>query len=274
MFGFKQRRRERLRKLPFPPGWLKIVKNNVPYFRLLPEEDRRELLGHVRVFLAEKRFEGCGGLRVTDEIRVTVAAQACLLLLHRKTGYYPLLQSILIYPHPYRARRVERNRDGLIREGDEIRGGESWRQGALVLAWDEVRRSAASVRDGHNVVLHEFAHQLDQEDGAADGAPRLPSRAMYAAWARVLGKEYDRLLDDLEGHRRTIIDRYGSTSPAEFFAVVTECFFGKPRALRRTHFRLYEQLRKFYRQDPAALVEGGGKNNQPPGRGDQVEGGG
>jgi Mlc titration factor MtfA (ptsG expression regulator) len=125
--------------------------------------------------------------------------------------------------------------------------------GTLVLSWEDVKRSAADIHDGHNVVLHEFAHQLDAEDGATDGAPRLPKRSMYVAWARVLSQEYEQLLRDLEHHRRDCIDAYGATNPAEFFAVVTECFFEKPAQMKKKHPELYEQLKLFYRQDPGLL---------------------
>ncbi len=255
MFGLKEKRREKLRNQPFPAEWLEIIHKNVPYFRRLPPEDREELQGHIQVFLHEKNFEGCGGLDLTDEIRVTVAAQASILLLHRKADYYPRLKSVLIYPHAYVARGVRRNQDGMLFVQDEARAGESWGLGTLVLSWEDVKKSAADVHDGHNVVLHEFAHQLDAEDGASDGAPHLPKRSMYVAWARVLGHEYEQLLSDLEHHRRNCIDSYGATNPAEFFAVVTECFFDKPVQLRKKHPELYEQLKLFYRQDPVVLEE-------------------
>jgi len=254
MFGWKEKHRERLRQEPFPPEWLEIVRRNVPYFGRLSEADRAELLGHVQVLLHEKNFEGCGGLEMTDEVRVTVAAQACILLLHRKTDYYPHLKSILVYPHAYVARGVTRSQNGVLFVQDEARAGESWGQGTLVLSWEDVKRTAADIHDGHNVVLHEFAHQLDEEDGAADGAPRLPKRSLYVAWARVLGQEYEHLLRDIEHHRRNVIDAYGATNPAEFFAVVTECFFDKPVQLKKKHPELYEQLRTFYDQDPEALA--------------------
>lgn len=266
MFWLKSRRRRRIRRRPFPPGWLDIVERNVPYYHSLSPPDRSELLGDILVFLDEKRFEGCGGLQLDDEIRVTIAAQACVLLLHRRNDDYPHLQSILVYPHAYVAKGKRSGTDGIVCEGDELRGGESWRSGAVVLAWDHVRKKAADVHDGHNVVLHEFAHQLDQESGAADGAPLLPRRSMYVAWARVLGHEYRRLLEDIERHRPTVIDKYGGTNPAEFFAVVTECFFDDPVRLRRKHPQLYEELRLFYRQDPATSVGGGGKEAASPGQ--------
>lgn len=229
------------------------MEKNVPMVARLPLDDRLELVGHVQVFLAEKRFEGCGGLTITDEVRVTIAAQACVLLLHRETDYYPNLVSILVYPTTYLVREGRRTPEGLVAEGTEARLGESWARDVVVLAWDHVLSGAADIHDGHNVVLHEFAHQLDQENSAGSGAPTLPRRSMYVAWARVLGHDFDRLVRDVEHHHRTLIDRYGATNPGEFFAVVTETFFEKPRQLRTRHPELYDLFKTFYRQDPAEL---------------------
>jgi len=261
MFGLKAMRRKRLREKPLPREWVEIIRRNLPYYRQLPEGDRQELHGHIQVLLAEKHFEGCGGLELTDEIRVTVAAHACILLLHRRANYYPKLTSILVYPQAYVARKVEKDPNGLVSELDETRSGESWDRGMLVLSWEDVRRQAADPRSGHNVVLHEFAHQLDQEDGKVDGAPGLPGKSRSQTWAQVLRREYERLIRAVEQNRRGVIDAYGAESPAEFFAVVTECFFTKPGPLRDRHPELYEQFRLFYRQDPAEL----GPGEEPPG---------
>ena len=209
------------------------------------------------MFLAEKKFEGCGGLEITDEIRVTIAAQACLLLLHREPHYYPRLVSILVYPHPYVAQARERLPGGIVSEGPSGRLGESWVEDVVVLAWDAVRAGASDANDGHNVVLHEFAHQLDQEDGTSNGAPILEHRSSYVAWARILGAEFAALCEAAEQGRPTDIDPYGATDPAEFFAVVTEAFFERPAALRGRHPQLYAQLRDFYRQDPLSFAAPG-----------------
>jgi len=251
MFWLKRQRRRRLKRIPFSTAWREIIERNVSYWHVLSEEDRLELEGHILVFLAEKDFEGCNGLEVTDEIRVTIAAQACLLLLHRDTDYYPTLRSILVYPGAYLARVTEPVGHGVVREGVSVRLGESWRQGSVILSWDDVLRGAADIHDGQNVVLHEFAHQLDQEEGSADGAPVLPKRSLYVAWARVLGAEYTRLLKDAGRGHKTVLNKYGAVNPAEFFAVATECFFEKAHQLKRKHPELYEELRLFYRQDPA-----------------------
>src|SRR5437588_6942177 len=254
MFRFlKQRRRQRLRAQPFPPAWRSIITGNLPNFRRLAPEDQAELLGHVQVFLAEKHFEGCSGLELTDEIRVTIAAQACLLLLHRATDYYPELTSILVYPSGYTSYEA-RHLDGNIwDEGGEPRLGQTARWlGSLVLAWDDAKRGAAHPSDGRNLVLHEFAHQLDYEDFKTDGAPALATRAEYLAWARVMSKEFAALRAAEEIGTPTVIDAYGATNPAEFFAVVTEAFFERPRALRAKHPELYAELARFFRQDPVS----------------------
>lgn len=256
MFGlFRNRRRKRLRSQPFPSDWLTILQKHTSIYNRLPQADQWELQGHMQVFLAEKQFEGCGGLDLTDEIKVTIAAQACLLLLHRETDYYPRLITILVYPHAYVAKSVQPIGGGVVLEGETARLGEAWKDG-MVLSWDDVRRGASDLHDGHNVVLHEFAHQLDQQDGTADGAPILEHRSHYVTWARVLSDEYEQLRRDTEQGRTDVLDEYGATNPAEFFAVATECFFEKAIQLRRKHPQLYEELKAYYRQDPADLVPG------------------
>lgn len=251
-FLFPRRRRARLRLQPLTARQRAIVRRNVPYYSALSAADQRELEGHMQVFLAEKRFQGCGGLRMSRTIRLTIAAQACVLLLHRESGCYPMLRSILVYPSTYVERRVRERLGNLVIERDHARLGESSIWGTVVLAWDAVRRGALDVADGKNVVFHEFAHQLDAEDGEMNGAPVLRTRSAYAAWARVLGAEYDELRQRLAAHLPSDIDPYGATKPAEFFAVVTEAFFETGAKLRRSHPELYEVLRDFYRQDPAA----------------------
>jgi Mlc titration factor MtfA (ptsG expression regulator) len=252
VFGlFNERRRDRLRAEPFPSAWRAILEHNLGFFRRLSEEDRDELLGHIQVFLAEKHFEGCGGLELTAEIRVTIAAQACLLLLHRKTDYYPELTSILVYPTGYTADEERYIGGGVWEEGPEDRLGHTGSHlRALVLAWDAASRGAADPSDGENVVLHEFAHQLDFENRNADGTPALDTHAEYLAWARVMGAEFNELRRAEAVGAPTLLDGYGATNPTEFFAVATEAFFERPRALRSRHPELYRELQKFYKQDP------------------------
>lgn len=253
MFGFRRRRRARLRTQPLPETWWNIIDERVPYVQRLPRADRDELGGIIQVLLHEKRFEGCGGLEITDEIRVTIAAQAAVLLLHRDTDYYPGLKTILVYPDAYVAHTEEVQPDGTVIEGPQARLGESWLRGSVVLSWSDVVRGAHSPSDGHNVVFHEFAHQLDGETGSVEGAPALGAGGCYTQWAQVLSMEYNQLVVDVHrGHHR-LIDPYGATSPAEFFAVITETFFEQSRALQHQHPQLYDELTRFYQQDPAAL---------------------
>ncbi|WP_169977225.1 M90 family metallopeptidase [Tautonia rosea] len=257
MFGIfetKRQRRNRIRSQPFPDHWGEILSREVPLYQRLSKEDRQELQGLIQIFLAEKHFEGCGGLTLTDAIRVTIAAQACVLLLHRETDLYPRLITILVYPSAYVARAREPIGGGLVLEGEVARLGEAWKDGVVVLAWDDVRSGALDIHDGHNVVLHEFAHQLDQENGPADGAPILEHRSRYISWARVLGDEYEQLRKDAASGRLSVLDQYGATNPAEFFAVATECYFEKSEELRRTHPELFEELKAYYRFDPTQMT--------------------
>jgi len=257
MFGFlKKRRRDRIQSRPFPSEWRDLLVRRYPLYSRLPPADRQELEGHIRVFLAEKRFEGCGGQEITDEVRVLIAAQACLLLLHRDTDCYPLLHSILVYPSSYVAKTWHREKDGTITEENQARGGESWPHGTVVLAWDGAFAGAVELNKGRNLVLHEFAHQLDEEDGVADGAPLLSGsnlwqvRHRYQTWAKVLSEEFQQLRRAAEDGQETVLDTYGAKNPAEFFAVATETFFEKPGRLQERHPALYAQLKEFYRQDP------------------------
>ena len=248
---FKSRRRARLRTKPVPAEWRAILERNLPIFSRLSPADQAELLGHTQVFLAEKHFEGCGGLDLTEEMRVTIAGQACLLLLHRETDYYPELISVLVYPSGYTAHEERYIGGGIWEEGGEDRLGHTGKRlAALVLAWDAVRHGASEPTDGENLVLHEFAHQLDFENQNSNGTPVLETRGDYRAWARVMSAEFNALRNASDAGLPTLLDQYGATNPAEFFAVITEAFFERPRALRKKHSALFAQLERFYRQDP------------------------
>lgn len=259
MFSWLKRfRRRPLVSGVFPDAWKEILRQRFPLYRRLCEADQRELESLVQRFLNEKRFEGCGGLVLTDEIRVTIAAQACLLLLHRSSDGYDALKSVLVYPSTY----FTPSEGDAEAEKQSARLGESWQDGPVVLAWDSVCRGAANPFDGRNVVLHEFAHQLDQADGRADGAPILgkgkPSRerrAAYTSWARVLSAKYEQLQQKTRKRRKTVLNKYGATNPAEFFAVATESFFEKPKQLLQKHPKLYAELKDFYQQDPVGWPE-------------------
>ena len=248
----RSRRRLRVLARPCPPEWVEIVERNFPLYHRLPEPDRRRLLDHVRVFLAEKNFEGCGGLEITDEIRVTVAAQACLLLLGQEPHYYPRLRSILVYPAAMLPRYVRTGvRDGIEEQPVPILG-QSWSHGTVVLSWRSTLEGAQVHDDGRNLVLHELAHQLDQEDGHGDGTPFLPAYDGFLAWTQVMADHHAAHAEAVARGARTLLDPYGAEHPAEFFAVATEYFFEQPRRLRRRHPALYEVLRGYYGQHPAA----------------------
>jgi len=262
MLWLKRRRRRRLAEKNFPAEWLRILEHNIGYYRLLPEEDRQELQRHILVFIAEKLFEGCSGLEITDEIKVTIAAQACILLLHRKTDYYPSLRSVLVYPQAYLARQATYLGGGVTVEGLHVRLGESWRRGSVVLSWDDVQKGASDIHDGQNVVFHEFAHQLDSSGGKGDGSAVLQSRSRYIAWARVLRRDYERLRGKAIRNLPTLLNKYGAGNPAEFFAVATECFFERPIELREQHAELYAKLKEFYHQDPADVFQNSRNNTR------------
>ncbi|HEX5131117.1 MAG TPA: M90 family metallopeptidase [Candidatus Krumholzibacteria bacterium] len=267
MFSFlRKRRRARLRGLPVPDGWERILAENAPACRRLPDELRAQLFGHVQVFLAEKKFEGCNGFEVTDAVRVTIAAQACLLLLNRETDYFPELVTILVYPSVFYADLSEPGADGfVVNEYQEDRSGESWDVGVVILSWEDIADYTSTGRAGYNVVLHEFAHQLDMENGAMDGMPRLDGRARRDAWALAFGDAYERFERLASSGRRTLVDAYGAGDPAEFFAVVTESFFERPLALAREYPALYAQLAQYYCVDPAAWDPAAREGAEPAG---------
>jgi len=247
----QRKRRIRIRELPPPEGLEQVLSQNVGLYSLLPGDLQAELHGHVNVFLREKRFRGVGGQKITPEVRFTVAGIASMLLLSREPSYFPGFSSILIYPDTYETAQVEYD-SGVEVHKRSRRAGESWHRGPVVLSWGDVLRGASNAGDGYNVVLHEFAHKLDEENSGTNGLPILHDIDHYKDWAQVLAREY-RSLEDRVSHRKNkVIDEYGLTSPAEFFAVATESFFEKAPAMRRKLPDLYEQLKKFYGVDPAA----------------------
>jgi Mlc titration factor MtfA (ptsG expression regulator)/Zn-finger nucleic acid-binding protein len=276
----KKRRRRRLLAASFPTDWLAHLQGNVAHYGLLGETERAKLRDDLRVLIAEKTWEGCGGLAVTDEMKVTIAAQACLLLLGVEHDYFSRVQSILVYPAGYRSPEGNVGPGGVVHEGGG-RLGEAWYRGPVVLGWEAVRVGGQDHRDGRNVVLHEFAHQLDFLDGWIDGTPPLKSRAQSQKWHEVMTAEYARLVEESERGKPKVLDAYGATDPAEFFAVATECFFEKPVQLLRRHPALYEVLRDYYGQDvagrftraaqaPPSPAPGGAE--QRPGRRERREG--
>lgn len=239
---------------PFPAEWSGILGKNVPLYRHLPEELRLKLHKRIGRFVESVRFEGCGGLELTQEMILTIAAQACLLVIHRDGEPFPDLKAVYLYPSTFHS--VQRSVDamGVVTEGVVHRLGESWRTGTIVLAWDAVEKGARDIRDGANVTFHEFAHELDHEDGSTDGAPGLPGKAAYRSWARVFTENYKDFLERVEDGKKTVIDEYGATNPPEFFAVATEAFFEKPRQLAAKRPDLYQELADYYGLDPREWI--------------------
>jgi Mlc titration factor MtfA (ptsG expression regulator) len=247
---FVKLRRDRLMSRPFPAHWLGIIESNLRIYPYLSALQRRQLQGCIQVLLAEKQFIGCLGLRVTEEMKIAIVAIASLLLLNQRGEYFPNLRSILVYPGAYVVTETVMDESNVVEERRVARLGESWTRDQLILAWEQVQQDTRNWNDGFNVVLHEFAHQLDQEDGRAEGVPVLPRELDYAMWAKVMSSEYLQLREDIQRGAKTVMDSYGATNPAEFFAVATETFFEKPRQLIQKHRNLYELLQRYYQVDP------------------------
>ena len=240
--------------MPFPEAWNEILHRNMGGWDLLTEPERAHLRQLTQVFVAEKHWEGLGGLEMNDEVKVTIAAQACLLVLELPHDLYQQVESILVYPSTVVAPGRKPSMFGVSTEladhGMPVLG-QAFKRGPLILSWDAVKRGGRNAHDGHNVVFHEFAHKLDMMSGDADGVPPLHDRDTYRHWIEVFQREWDELHAEQDAGRKTFLDAYAGTNPAEFFAVVTEQFFEQGRTMRRKHPELYEVLRGFYRQDPA-----------------------
>ncbi|MEX2495388.1 MAG: M90 family metallopeptidase [Woeseia sp.] len=247
----RRARRARQYTKPFPRAHEELLQRNVPLYRLMPRPLQAELRGRINVFLSEKSFVGCGGLLMTDEIRITVAAYACMLILNRSSDYFPGFSSILVYPGAYLVDEVVYDGEVEI-QGQDARVGESWHRGPVVLSWEDVQDTLSELHDGTNVVLHEFAHKLDEENGDIDGVPQLADSAHYREWAQVLTQAFEAAGTGEAGGDPHVLDVYAFTAPEEFFAVATEGFFGNPALMKKQLPELYQQLQRFYCVDPAS----------------------
>lgn len=247
---WQKRTRRKIWQQAFPAQWRDILKKRMPYFRVMPADLQLQLKKHIQIFIAEKEFVGCDGLQVTEEMKVTIAAQACLLLLNRCDYYYPKLRQILIYPTAFIVRGNQIDAAGVVSDEARVLSGESWGQGRVILSWLDTVDGAANPGDGRNVVIHEFAHQLDQEKGVATGAPILARSSDYQQWSEVMSAEFSHLQQQAALHQESLLNAYGATNPAEFFAVATEVFFEQPAQMAAQHRALYQQLSLFYRLDP------------------------
>ena len=249
----RQQLNKKLKTSEFNPQWVLILNKNMALYNKLPDPLRLKLHGLINVFLHEKIFSGYNGLQINDEIKLTIAAQACLLMLNRDEDLYPSLYNIYVYPDTFKS--MQTTSDGVVHSIEElVRIGESWQRGHVVLSWRHSKQGGMSKDDGQNVIYHEFAHQLDHEDGAIDGTPVLDSGEDYAAWAQVFSEEYHRHRDKIRANKRTLIDSYGAVSEGEFFAVVTELFFEKPQLFEKEHPELYKELENFYHLNPAEWI--------------------
>lgn len=238
----KNRRRTKLYICEFPNRWIEILEANFYLYKKLPKDLRRQLHGHIHIFLNEKNFVGYNGIIIDETIKLTIAAQACLLLLNRKTNYYPHLTNILVYPNAF----THSDHEGHQHIG---RLGESWLRGPIVLSWQHSLTGGKNDNDGNNVVMHEFAHQLDQENSGSDGLPILQHNNIKQ-WSTVLSKEFKALKLKLKLRKKSLLNKYGATNPAEFFAVITEHFIEQPRQLQKKYPELYLELKKYYQIDP------------------------
>jgi Mlc titration factor MtfA (ptsG expression regulator) len=250
LFVYPRYRRRRLDAKPFPPAWLQILRDNLKIYRAMWPNQQEQLRRLIVRFLDSKDFVGCGGQVITDEIRVTIAAHACLLLLNRPSREYQDLRSILVYPSGFVVEHDHHDEFGVVTEGENYLAGESWSNGKVILAWDSVEHSLRNFADGENVVLHEFAHQLDHESGVTNGAPLLYRKGEYLEWAKIFSKEFAALQRAADEDRDTLLDPYGASDPAEFFAVVTETFYERPHEMAHEHPELYAELQGYYRVDP------------------------
>lgn len=251
-YWWTRRRREKLRAQPFLCEWEQALQDNVSLFQNLSVDEQVRVRRYVPVFVAEKHWEGCGGFTITPEVQATIGAQVAILTLGYDDEFFDHVQTILVYPDTYVAKHQSADEHGIVFEGRSPREGEAWYRGPVVLSWADLLADARRESDGGNLVLHEFAHQIDMLNGhRADGIPPLRSAAQFRRWSAVFRSAYEQLVADSEGGYDTFFDPYGATDPAEFFAVATEAFFEQPRGLQYHHAELYDLFREFYRQDPA-----------------------
>ncbi len=254
---FGDNRRKEILATAFPKEWEGHIQNNIQYYQHLNNEEKKRLQDLVQIFIAEKSWLGCNGLELTDEIRVMIAAHACLMILALPNDYYRNVESIYVYPTTILP--PESSIGFFEVHTAPVRGpmpilGEAHHRGPVILVWDVVKKETRHPERGHNVVYHEFAHKLDMLDGSADGTPLLTTPEEYQRWSEVCSKVYLELCNKVENGKPTFFDSYAATDEAEFFAVVTEHFFCKPENMKHHHPKLYQVLKDFYRQDPALKV--------------------
>ncbi len=248
MFGwFRKRRRQRIARRRFPDHWEAILHSNALFFHSLSSAQQERLRRSTQIFVAEKNWEGCGGLQMTDEHRLTIAAQMSRLTLGFADEYFDDVKSILVYPDAYLGKSQDQIGSGVVVEGSSSRLGEAWYRGPVILSWADVLATGRQENFGRNVVIHEFAHQLDMRNSPfADGVPVIESRQQAEHWLSTMARDYERLSALCDAGVPNVLDCYGATNPAEFFAVASEVFFEQPNLLNAEWPDLFVLLRDFY----------------------------
>jgi MtfA peptidase len=247
-------RRERiLKRSAFDEALWRSVVSRYPFTRALAPAERARLREDVILFLHQKNIVGAGGLELRDEMRICIAAQACMLVLALDLDYYRGWQEVIVYPDEFVAEYEHVDEDGIVHQVEEPMTGESWLAGPVVLSWADAELRGDE--HGYNVVIHEFAHKLDMLNGDANGFPPLHAGMDRGAWARDFSAAYEDCRGRVERGESATIDPYATESPAEFFAVLSEAFFEIPGTVLATYPDVYGQLAAFYRQDPAARLE-------------------
>ena len=237
----------------FPESWQEVLESQVPYYKLLPANLKQTLRNHLVIFMNEKRFEGCGGLEMTEEKKLLISAYAVVLLLGEPAGYYPDLQSILVYPDDYVA-PVHEEHEGIVSEGVEARKGESWDVGSIVLSWSDIVENLENPSTHQNLIFHEFAHQMDHHYGLTAGVGDEGEIFREDEWTRILAGAFRKLRRKANRGERCVLDHYGATDPAELFSVATEAFFLDPHRLQSEFPELFDVMKSFYNLDPSSFI--------------------
>ena len=244
-------RRKEIRENEFPKRWEKRIESQWPLYHRLPDLLKQNLQERIKLFLSEKQFIGCNGFEVSEDHKLFIAAQACLLIINKPFDYFDKLQTLLIYPSAFIVEHNQLLANGTITENRNINTGEAWETGKIVLSWDDAFSGMIDITDGHNVVFHEFAHLLDHTNGSANGAPLLQHASNYDQWSQTFSIAFNRLQHSINNGHQNVFDPYGATNPGEFFAVASELFFEKSKLFQQHEPELHQQLVKFYAVDPA-----------------------
>ncbi len=242
-----------LKQYPIPFGLWHEVTRHLPLIEARSISERARIRLLATLFIHKKTFSGAAGVTVTPEMAVTVAAQACVAILHLGLNTYDGWREIILYPGAFQIKRDITDENGVVHKQTQGLSGESWSRGPVIFSWQDIKHDSQQPYRGHHVVIHEFAHKLDMLSGRANGMPPLHPDMSLQEWTETLTAACQGLLHDLATHKHTYMDPYAATNPAEFFAVITEYFFTTPVALKRHNTHLYELLKAYYRQSPPDL---------------------